>query len=297
MEVRHVALADAIAGAYERLGSGETSFECCDTHFTVSATGRGADRAVEAARETARSLERELDAFDDASAVAEINATGRVSNPHVARIVTRGLEYAERTDGRFDIRRGEFEHDLKAYLHGDTEDPPRVPSTDAHNEISVSGEVVTADRPLDLNGLAKGYIVDRAREALDGVGRTGVVSGGGDIARPHGPIAVESPFGDSRPLVVLDTRWNVASSAGYNRRRGDLDHIYDPVSGRIGTRHDQVTVVARRDCMEADALATTLSALPLSEALALGNDWPDAEALVVTGGVFHRTEGFDEHLA
>lgn len=287
-----------LARSYHHFGSADGSFGCCDTRFSVTVVGRSAQSSVEAARRTATDLERLLDAFDDESAVARLNETGRVENRHVARIVTRGLEYADRTGGVFDIQHGTYEHELKAYLRGDVERPPDAPDFDVDRTVvSVSGDTVTTERPLDLNGLAKGYIVDRTRDTLDGFGRTGTVDGGGDIGRPHGPVGIESPFGDSSPLVVLDTRWNVASSGGYRRHRGDLDHVYDPVSGRVGTRHDLVTVLARRDCMEADALATTLATLPVSEALELANDWPDVEALVVTGGVLRRTEGFDAHRA
>ena len=48
--------------------------------------------------------------------------------------------------------------------------------------------------------------------------------------------------------------------------------------------------------MEADALATTLAALPLDDALSLAESWANAEALVVHGGVFHTTEGFETHV-
>ncbi|MFC7045610.1 hypothetical protein ACFQH6_09515 [Halobacteriaceae archaeon GCM10025711] len=57
-----------------------------------------------------------------------------------------------------------------------------------------------------------------------------------------------------------------------------------------------MTVVARRDVMEADALATTLSALPRDDALALAEEWDGAEALVVHQGTIRRTGGFTDHV-
>ncbi|MFB6206317.1 MAG: hypothetical protein ABEJ05_07320 [Haloglomus sp.] len=47
--------------------------------------------------------------------------------------------------------------------------------------------------------------------------------------------------------------------------------------------------------MEADALATTV-ALPLTEARELAAGWDRLEALVVHGGVFRATEGFNNHV-
>lgn len=284
---------DALAAPYGRLGEETRSFTCCDTEFVVRATGFRARAAVERARRTALSLEADLNAFDPESAVARLNREGRVEHEHVAALVRRGRSYAERTDGVFEIRQGRTEHALKAYLRGDRDAPPAAFEA---GDVTVDGDQVTATAPVDLNGLAKGYIVDRATAALAGPGRTGFVSGGGDMSPPDGPVAVESPYGDERPLRVLETDWAVATSGGYRRSRDGLDHVYDPTAEHVGARHESVTVVAARDCTEADALATTLAALPLEPALDLVADWPDAEALVVHGGVFHTTEGFDAHV-
>jgi len=286
-----------------RFGSATDSFRCCDTDFSVRARGPRAGRAATDARRTAESLEARLNAFADDSAVARLNREGSVTDGHVAAVVSRGLEYRDRTDGVFDVGQGGAEHDLKAYIRGVTDDASvafaEAPTSGDSAGVTVEGETVRTDRPLDLNGLAKGYIVDRATEALTGLGRTGFVDGGGDVALPTGPVGVESPYGDDAdadPLAVLDTDWNVATSAGYRRRRGDVDHVYNPVTERVGTPHDLVTVVARRDCMEADALATTLAALPVGEAVEFAESWDGAEALVVHQGVFRRTTGFSNHV-
>jgi thiamine biosynthesis lipoprotein len=282
-----------VSAVYDRLTDARREFRCCDTEFTVQASGFAARSAVDAARERARRLESRLNAFAEDSAVTELNRTGRVEDEHVARLVSRGLEYRERTDGVFDISHGELETDLKAFLRGDSES---LPETFDAGDVRVDGARVSADAALDLNGLAKGYIVDRAADALAGVGRRGFVSGGGDMTPPTGPIAVESPYGDEKPLKTLDTDWNVATSGGYRRTRAGVDHVYDPTAERLGSRHESVTVLARRDCTEADALATALAAVPLDDALALAADWPGLEALLVHEGVFHRTEGFDSHV-
>lgn len=290
-----MSLTDALVGTYARLGDVRRSFRCCDTDFVVHVAGYRAEAAAGRAIRRARTLERELNAFDPESAVARLNRAGRVENEHVARLVRRGLEYHDRTGGVFDVGHGLVEHDLKAYIRGDRESPPEA--FDA-GSVRVDGDRVTVTGAnVDLNGLAKGYVVDRATTALSGPGRAGFVSGGGDLTPPTGPVAIESPYGDARPLGILETDWNVATSGGYRRRRDGVDHVYDPTSGTLGSRHETVTVVAKRDCMEADALATTVAALPLSDALELATEWPGLEAFVVHGGVFHSTEGFDDHVA
>ena len=283
----------ALASVYGRFGDTHREFECCDTTFRIQATGVRAEAGATAARKTAESLEAQLDAFDVSSAVSRLNREGEVRNEHVARIVRRGFEYNDRTEGVFDIHQGRIEHDLKTFLRGDSETLPT--EFDAGN-VQISESYVTTDVKLDLNGLAKGYIVDRASEALGGVGRCGFVSGGGDMSPPTGPVAIESPYGDDTPLKILDTDWYVATSGGYRRSRNGTDHVYDPTTESLGSRHESVTVVARRDCMEADALATTLAALPLAKARELASEWEGLEALIIHDGVFHTTDGFETHV-
>ncbi|MEF8783573.1 MAG: FAD:protein FMN transferase [Haloarculaceae archaeon] len=281
----------------DRLATASAEFGCCDTRFTVEVRGPGAGRAVAHAETTARQLESRLDAFDPDSAVARLNETGRVDDEHVARVVRRGLAYRDRTGGAFGVTRGGLEHDLKRYIHEEADDPPDPGQLDATaGAVTVDETTVEAERPVDLNGLAKGYIVDRARAAADGFARSAFVSGGGDMTAPPGVVAIESPWGGD-PLKHLDTDWAVATSAGYRRERDGLDHVYDPQTGAIGSRHDLVTALAARDCMEADALATALAALPPGDALSLAEGWDGAEALVVHEGVFRRTSGFENHVA
>ncbi|MFD1687514.1 FAD:protein FMN transferase [Halobellus litoreus] len=283
----------SLASVYEWFGNTRREFNCCDTRFRIQATGVRADAAVTATRETAELLEAQLNAFDETSAVSQLNRKNEVTNEHVARIVRRGLEYYDRTDGVFDIHQGRVEHDLKAFLRGDSD---ALPATFNTGTVRVDDATVTSDVELDLNGLAKGYIVDRTAEALSGLGRRGFVSGGGDMSPPTGPVAIESPYGDDTPLKVLDTDWSVATSGGYRRSRNGTDHVYDPTTESLGSRHESVTVVARRDCMEADAVATTLAALPLARARELAAEWEGLEVLIIHDGVFHTTEGFETHV-
>lgn len=277
---------------YERLGETRRTFRCCDTEFVAQAAGFRAGAATREARRTAESIESQLDAFAGTSAVSRLNREGTVTNEHVARVVRRGLEYYDRTGGVFDIHQGDTEQCLKEFLRGEEES---LPETFTDGSVDVDGDRVTTDCRLDLNGLAKGYIVDAAASTLAGFGRRGFVSGGGDMSPPTGPVAVESPYGDGQ-LKTLDTNWYVATSGGYRRCRNGIDHVYDPMSGNLGSRHESVTVLARRDCMEADALATTLAALPLADACTLAEQWPGLEALIIHDGVFHTTEKFDTHV-
>lgn len=134
-------------------------------------------------------------------------------------------------------------------------------------------------RPLTLNldGIAKGYAVDRAVAVLEAHGIAGgCVNAGGDL-RLFG--AAEQEIGlrhPRRPAEILSLgRYGnraVATTGGYFLDSG-LDvasAVIDPASGRAVALQGSITVTAPR-CMHADAL-TKIAALrrsddPLAESL------------------------------
>ena len=133
---------------------------------------------------------------------------------------------------------------------------------------------------VDLNAIAKGYIVDRAAVAalaLPGVDAV-MVNAGGDL-RHLGEgtviVGIEDPATglDNAPVRwrVRLTRAGMATSGG--ARRGFqvagqwLGNMLDPRTG-WPVAHTTSALVIAADAMTADALATVLGVLPRDEALA-----------------------------
>ncbi len=116
---------------------------------------------------------------------------------------------------------------------------------------------------LSLDGIAKGFAVDRAIEALRAEGLVaGVVNAGGDLrvfgAAPH-PIHVRHPACPGQVMFMGHLREaSVATSGGCRSRmtsgERELPHIFDPRTGSPVARNMSASVVAP-DCMFADALA------------------------------------------
>ncbi|SMB79744.1 FAD:protein FMN transferase [Deinococcus hopiensis] len=148
--------------------------------------------------------------------------------------------------------------------------------------------------PLGLNALAKGHVVDRALEAAlncPGV-RSVLVNAGGDLhARGEAGVvvAVADPFtprDDTPPVAHVPVRNAALATSGGAHRGYQVgaawhSHLLDPRTGRPVTGVPGVTVLAP-DCCTADALATALSVLSLTEGLLLVDGVPDAAALLVT---------------
>jgi thiamine biosynthesis lipoprotein len=166
-----------------------------------------------------------------------------------------------------------------------------APRRPAHDVLDIEAGRVRkrASIVLDLNGIAKGYGVDRLAETLAGFGiASGLVGIDGELRamglRPDGEpwgIAVEAPDPHRRAaqsiLALQDAA--VATSGDYRHwvevqgRR--LSHTMSPSRGApLAAPPASVTVVGRR-CAEADAWATALMVLgrdagsALSQALGL----------------------------
>ena len=206
-------------------------------------------------------------------------------------VITLGLEIGRASKGAFDIGMGDA---VTAWGFGPAEAAPdrikaamntkRVPASDALDLDVAAGRLrKTAPIALDLNGIAKGYGVDRLAETLRDFGIMNALVGiDGEMRamglRPDGApwsIAVEAPDPESRSahsvLTLQDAA--VATSGDYRHwvevQGRHLSHTMDPRRGApLMSSPASVTVVAKT-CAEADAWATALMVLGAEQGAAL----------------------------
>ena len=197
---------------------------------------------------------------------------------HVLRL---GLEIGRASGGAFDIGMGDavtawgFGADAAAPDHIRTAmTVSRVP---AHAALEIGEGRVrkTAPLALDLNGIAKGFGVDRLSETLGGFGVAASLVGiDGEMRacglRPDGEawtIAVEAPDPERRaPQSILALKDAAVATSGDYRHWVEVQgrrfsHTMDPSRGApLLSSPASVTVVAQ-SCAEADAWATALMVL------------------------------------
>jgi thiamine biosynthesis lipoprotein len=199
----------------------------------------------------------------------------------LADVLRLGLGIGRASGGAFDIGMGDA---VRAWGFGpEPADPDRIGAAmaaarvPAHEALDLDGTRVRKRAPiaLDLNGIAKGYGVDRLAATLLSHGvDAGLVGIDGEMRalglRPDGggwSIAVEAPERARRaPQSVLALQdAAVATSGDYRHwvevRGRRLSHTMDP--GRrapLAASPASVTVVART-CAEADGWATALMVL------------------------------------
>jgi thiamine biosynthesis lipoprotein ApbE len=176
-----------------------------------------------------------------------------------------------------------------------------------HWRLDVASGVATrlSSTPLNLNAIAKGYIIDRGcQAALHSAEVTGVaVNIGGDLA-VRGELVqqvdIADPFhrAENAPALarMLLANRALATSGNYDRelvvegRRHS--HIIDPRSGQPADEIASASVLAPL-AMDADALATTFCVLEPAESLQLAGSLSGVECLIVNRqGRRYQTAGW-----
>src|SRR4029450_10266028 len=122
---------------------------------------------------------------------------------------------------------------------------------------------------VDLGGIAKGFAVDRAVDALEDTGiECGIVNAGGDL-RTFGPasqlIHLRHPTDPTRVAGAVRLRERAIATSGiyFERRKHHGRYVSPLLDGRSGqTARELISVsVAAAECMAADALTKVVFAL------------------------------------
>jgi thiamine biosynthesis lipoprotein len=171
-------------------------------------------------------------------------------------------------------------------------------------ESGGSSVALASGSAVDLGGVAKGYALDRMREKLGSGVDAALLSFGQSStwAIGHPPDAAgwrllaRGPDGGFAGVLTLrDRALSVSGSLGQwseiaGRRYG---HVLDPRSGQPLTGRREALVVTR-DATLAEALSKAVLVLGPVEGIALVEEWPEAEALLLDGdGRAWRTRGWN----
>ena len=196
----------------------------------------------------------------------------------LAHVLALGLRIGRASGGAFDIGMGDAVHawgfgPAAADVQG-IRTAMAAPRRPAHEVLELEGTLVRKRGliALDLNGIAKGYGVDRLADTLRSFGIDAALVGiDGEMRaqglRPDGEawtIAIEAPDTDRRaPHAILNLQDAAVATSGDYRHwvtveGRQLSHTMDPRRGApLLSSPASVTVIAP-SCAEADAWATAL---------------------------------------
>ncbi len=280
------------------------TFRAMNTEWWLGAAGVIDLAPVEAAVHAA---EARYSRFMRDSALSRLNRERRIRDADLADLVRTALVMHESTRGAFDVRVGAalqaagYDRTFEALSHSTAPVLTFAPPASALRvEVREHDTQLHGTGTLDLGGIAKGWTVDRAAEAIERAGCTDyLVDGGGDI-RAAGCDERGDPWivGVGEGLAVRLQDAAVCTSSTRRRRwraaGEDAHHIIDPATGAPARHEVTDAVVVARDTTTADVIATTIIADPergLASAQALG-----AEALVLRAGHWEMTEGMRRWL-
>jgi thiamine biosynthesis lipoprotein len=319
--------ADLAIGPAPRQGMHEVRFEAMGTDGRIVAAvddPRVARAALEAAVGAVRQTERLMSTYRPDSEVSRLNrrGAGRAMDlsEQTLEVLRKAREVSQLTGGAFDV--------TYAPLRELWRNAGREGAVSSEEKLRLArlsvgwrklrlegGRASFAEKGMsvDLGGIAKGYGVDQAAEALREAGvRTALVDVGGDMRLLGTPDAAEGwrvqvrPPPDADDEIVLQLRsCAVATSGDYARgfRVGEqwFSHVLDPRTGRPAESASSVTVVAP-DAATADALATALSVMEPEEGLAMVEGMADVECLMFVRSkdgalVTHTSHGLNDLLA
>ena len=277
------------------------------------------DRAEEAVGRAFEEIDRLvgiLSRHDESTALAYLNREGFLEGmpPEMGRVVARALYYNRVSNGTFDIsvkpvvdlleRKAETREGIEP-----TEDEMREAlALTGSGGIELTEHTIGFKKQrmgITLDGIAKGYIVDRVAEVLAGHRiKNFLINAGGDIRtagrrddRKPWTVAVQDPAkGGEYPDIIHLSNRAVATSGGYEiyfDPEMKLHHIVDSATGRSPGMNASVSVVAPT-AIAADALATTLFLMEPAGWIALMESLPGCECLIVDAkGAQSKTKGWE----
>ena len=258
-------------------------------------------------------LSRLLSRHDAASPLSHLNETGSLDHarPEILELVARSLFYHNQTGGAFDITVKPLvdlfkESAAAGRTPTDAEISALLPRTGSRHIRFGGGNISFAREGMGitLDGIAKGYIVDRASEVLHRHGIVNhLINAGGDIrtsgAAADGKawtVAIQDPDkGREYPDIVTMGSGAMATSGNYEiyyDREKMFHHIVDSRTGRSPGLSTSVTVTAAT-VMDADALATSVFVMPPAQGLAFINSQPGCECFLLDkDGSMRRSAGW-----
>ena len=289
--------------------------------IAVAPNSHTADKCIKAALQQLRNIEALMSYHRDDSELANVNRNAYKEPVKVSsqtfEVLQKAIEFSKLSEGAFDVTVGPLVDLWRQAAEANT-----VPSddklTEARSKVGYEKVILDADNmtvqftvegmKLDLGGIAKGYAIDKAVEAMANYGATaGLVDVGGNIrcfgkpkTRPHWRIGLQDPnenfgfrisdFGSpadaGEPLLILKFNDAAVATSGHYRRFAQIQgkkysHIIDTETGFSSDKLASVTIIAE-DATTADALSTAVIVMGAEKGLALIKQLPETDAILIT---------------
>ena len=322
-----IIISQTACGTSEKEPVSSTEYNLLNTTCTITIYDQSSDTAgktIKGAFDTCRRYENLLSKTVEGSDIYRINHGGG-SPVEISRetyqLLQESLSYGDLSEGAFDVTVGKL-----SSLWNFSSPAPHVPDDRDiaaaildinyknidlfESEGKHYARLKNRGCEIDLGGIAKGYIADRAAEYVKSAGsNSAIVNLGGNIVaigeKDGGTpwkIGIERPFADHRDIVgsVKVKNKTVVTSGIYERMFVEdkklYHHVLDVSTGYpVSTDLESVTLVGEygQSC-RCDALSTTCLLLGLEKATALIEQQDGVEAVFIdVNGEIHTSSGME----
>lgn len=275
-----------------------------NTYVQVTVLDKSAAKAEEAINnvfvEMAR-LEEVLTRFSASSAVAQLNASGKVGGAprEVMEVLAEARQLHQVSQGNFDITVLPLLNAVEAKVRAghmlDSHDLAAASELVGFDKMAFSGGSINMSRSgmgITLDGIAKGYIVDKAIASLRAQGiEHALVNAGGDMRALGGKgsgqgwqILVQDPANKNNHLAKIELNDRAVATSGNYEAYFDsaklFGHIVNPGAPASPATLASSSVIAPT-CTMADGLATAVFVMGYKGGLAMINNNPKLGAMVI----------------
>jgi FAD:protein FMN transferase len=230
--------------------------------------------------------------------------SGVAVSGEVREVLHAAQQVSEWTGGKFDVTFAalsglwKFDQDIDGQIPDRSQIAPRLPLIDYRalqiDDRAGTATLARAGMKINLGGIGKGYAIDRAVTVLREAGFTDfMIQSGGDLyvagRRGDRPwrVGIQDPRGQPDHLFAAIELTDAAfsTSGDYERffiRDGHrYHHILDPDTGEPAQLCRSVTIMAR-NATASDGLSTGVFILGSDKGMALIEQLPDVEGVIVT---------------
>jgi len=276
------------------------------------------EKAIREAFEALKKVDALMSTYKEDSEISILNreAKAQVSG-ETLEVIEDAIKFSNLTDGAFDItcrplinlwKKAKKEEKVPSEM----EIEEAISLVD-YQRIILEGNQIRLEKKgmqIDLGGIAKGYAVDKAIEALkkNGIKRA-LVNAGGDLyalgTDPQGEkwqIGVQDPRDEDKIIDIIKVKDKAVATSGDYRRYFTLEgkrfsHIVNPKTGLTVQDVPMSVTIIGPDATTTDALSTGVFVLGPEEGMKLIESLPEVEGMIISEGMKKLTsKGWEEFL-
>lgn len=276
------------------------------------------EKAIREAFEALKKVDALMSTYKEDSEISILNREGRAQvSEETLEVIEDAIKFSKLTDGAFDITCRPL---INLWNKVKTEEklPTEEEIEEAISLVGYQGIILEGNQirlekkgmQIDLGGIAKGYAVDKAIEALkkNGIKRA-LVNAGGDLYAlgtdsqgEKWQIGVQDPREEDRVIDIIKVKDRAVATSGDYRRYFTLEgkrfsHIVNPKTGLTIQDVPMSVTIIGPDATTTDALSTGVFVLGPEEGMKLIESLPEIEGMIISEGMKKITsQGWGEFL-